>query len=141
MVLFKKENIISSILLYRILEIIEIVCDIIELCKVHASFTKLKFESNLENLTLLKKFDSLVEGLIQPPFGDDVEFALAAEPSDDSLCCLLFDLSFVVVFSFDAVVFEFLLEENDIVGNEGRVRVDFLSTLLLLEIRLGRLTI
>ena len=32
------------------------------------------------------------------------------------------------------------MDENDIVGKDGKARVDLRSTLLLLEIRLGRFT-
>ena len=95
-------------------------------------------KSNLENFTLLKKFDSLVVGLIQPPLEIGVMFSWPGKRTDDSLCCLLLGL-----LSFDATVFWFLLFEidaNDIVGREGNVRVDLRSTLLLLEIKLGRLT-
>ena len=82
--------------------------------------------------------------LIHPPFVAelvDVEVSLPGGHSDDTcLYCLLFDLSFCAVLSFDIPVLLFLLLEN-IVGKEGRVRVDLRSTLLLLEVRLGRLTI
>ena len=62
-------------------------------------------KSNLENFTLLKKFDNRVVDLIQPPFEIGVMFPFPGEHEDDNLCCLLLDFSFAEELSFDAAVF------------------------------------
>ena len=100
--------------------------------------------SHLENFTLLKKFESLVVDLIHPPCVAWVELSFAFEKSSEPLFDLVFGFSTALpLFSFCVPIFWFLLlemDENEIVGKDGKARVDLRSTLLLLEIRLGRFT-